>query len=233
MGMMQDFAHARTERRGEVATLFRGANNILKGFHQAHAATSRELRGDLAKVAPALRGAEAGRMRTETQNITQRRSDVSAMLNEFDKARAAMSKELRAELTTAQAERRRTAAQDSAQRRSDVEAIRVEVWGAVAPARVKVTPPPPRAEAPPVAPPPVEELPKDEAIARAEPVEATPEAVALRDRVFQYLAYHPDGARMTELEEEFGRARIQMATLLRSLIDDSKVEKRDLLYFAI
>jgi len=55
----------------------------------------------------------------------------------------------------------------------------------------------------------------------------------LRDRVFAYLADHPDGTKLTELEEEFSLARIQIAKIIRELIDDNKVEKRDLLYFAI
>jgi len=55
----------------------------------------------------------------------------------------------------------------------------------------------------------------------------------LRDRLFAYLANHPDGVRLVELEEEFCLARIQIARVLRELMDDIKVEKRDLLYFAI
>ena len=55
----------------------------------------------------------------------------------------------------------------------------------------------------------------------------------LRDRVFAYLANHPDGVRLIELEEEFGVARIQIARVTRALMDDNKVEKRELLYFAI
>jgi hypothetical protein len=57
--------------------------------------------------------------------------------------------------------------------------------------------------------------------------------VTLRDVIFEYLADHPDGARMTDMEREFGMPRIQIATALRGLIDDNKVEKRDLVYFAI
>ena len=75
---------------------------------------------------------------------------------------------------------------------------------------------------------------KKEAMAKAEPVEmATPETTALNDQVFAYLADHPDGTRMTELEEEFGVARIKMARLLKELMDENKAEKRDMLYFAI
>lgn len=43
----------------------------------------------------------------------------------------------------------------------------------------------------------------------------------------------PMGVRLVELEEEFGLARIRIVRVLRELMDDIKVEKRDLLYFAI
>jgi hypothetical protein len=245
--------------------LFREANNILKGFHEAHAAMGKGLRADLDKVNPALRQAEASRKRTEAEATTQRRSDsaalrsnVRALLKDFDKARAAMSRELRGDLDKADAERRsdvgamlkgfgrahatmgrelradlakvgpalkgaeadrrRMEAQNIAQRGSDVAAIHFEVWGGAAPPKARAAPPPPRTEAPPAAPPLAEEA---------------PSTATIRDQVFQYLADHPDGARMTELEAEFGMARIHMATLLRSLQDDNKVEKRDLFYFAI
>lgn len=56
---------------------------------------------------------------------------------------------------------------------------------------------------------------------------------SMRPQVFEYLAGHPDGTRMTELEMEFGIPRIQMAKVLKNLMEDSKVEKRDLLYFAV
>ena len=55
----------------------------------------------------------------------------------------------------------------------------------------------------------------------------------LRNMVFAYLANHPDGVKLTELEEEFDTARIQIARVIRNLIEDNKVEKRGLLYFAI
>jgi hypothetical protein len=74
--------------------------------------------------------------------------------------------------------------------------------------------------------PPIEEIVEEAA-------EITPKTAALRDQVFEYLANHPDGTKLTELEEEFGVARIQLAKVVRSLMDENKVEKRDLLYFAI
>ena len=53
------------------------------------------------------------------------------------------------------------------------------------------------------------------------------------DRVLAYLANHPNGTTLKELEDEFGLARIQIAKAVRALMDDKKVEKREQLYFAI
>jgi hypothetical protein len=55
----------------------------------------------------------------------------------------------------------------------------------------------------------------------------------LRERTFVYLADHPAGTRLAELEAEFGVSRIEMARVVRALMDDNKAEKRELLYFAI
>ena len=55
----------------------------------------------------------------------------------------------------------------------------------------------------------------------------------LRNRVFAYLADHPNGIRLVELEAEFGVSRIEMARVVRVLMDNKKTEKHELLYFAI
>ena len=73
--------------------------------------------------------------------------------------------------------------------------------------------------------------PIEETVAGA--AEITPDTAVLRGQVFEYLANHLDGTRLVELAKEFGVARIQMAKVVRSLMDGNKVEKRDLLYFAV
>ena len=55
----------------------------------------------------------------------------------------------------------------------------------------------------------------------------------LANSAFAYLADHPDGARLANLEKELGLGRFQMNRVVRRLTDRGKVEKRDLLYFAI
>ncbi len=63
--------------------------------------------------------------------------------------------------------------------------------------------------------------------------EENPELTVLRNLVFEHLADRPDGARLVEIEEALGASRFQMSRVLRSLMDDNMVEKREMLYFAV
>jgi hypothetical protein len=99
-------------------------------------------------------------------------------------------------------------------RRADVAAIHSGVWGGAAPIYRRAAPPHRAAARPP-----------------APAVGET--AVTLRDVIFTYLAEHPDGAKLTQLEQDLNMARIKLAQVMRQLMDENKVEKRELLYFAI
>ena len=79
----------------------------------------------------------------------------------------------------------------------------------------------------------VTEVGEEEAVERAGGRGVAPELAGLSERVFAYLANHPDGTRLAELEGEFGLSRLHAARVVGSLMDDGKVEKRELLYFAI
>jgi len=222
-----------TEAR-EIAQRKSDVDVMLKEFDDAHAAMSKELKADLSKVAPAIKQAEGERKRTAIQEIAQCKSDVGTMLKEFDDAHAAMSRELKADLSKvapaikqAEGERKRTATQEIAQRKSDVGAMLKEFHEEQAGVRdewqvLTATLQAQRVGLAVEAKPPV-----------AEAAEIIPETAALSGRVFEYLANHPDGTRLVELEQKFGVARIQIAKIVKSLMDENKVEKRELLYFAI
>ena len=144
-----------------------------------------------------------GMMQDFQRGDKERRAEVATMLREAD----AFVKDLAkgsARRASDVAGMFRGLAREDAKRRSEVGAIREEVWG-TAPAKKRAAP----------------------AV-----VEKT-SVGELHDRVFAYLANHPNGTKLTELEEEFGVARSQMARVARELMDSNKVEKRDLLYFAI
>jgi len=176
----------RTEAK-EIAQRRSDVSTMLKGFDDAHAAMSNELKADLAKVAPALRESEAERKRTGAKEIAQRRSEVGTMLKGFREEQAGVRDEWQKMTATMQSKR-----------------------GGVA---VAVKPL-------------IEGIPEGAA-------EITPETAALREQVFEYLANHPDGTKLVELAEEFGVARIQIGKVIRNLMDENKVEKRELLYFAV
>jgi len=71
-----------------IAQLKPNVSATLKGFDRAHAAMTKEVKADLAKVAPALQKAETQRHQMESQRIAQRKSDVSAMLMGFHREQA-------------------------------------------------------------------------------------------------------------------------------------------------
>jgi len=224
----------------------------LKELDASHTAMSRELKTDLAKVRPALaeedrkRQAEAREFIGELcQAVAEGKATVKTLLNEFDSAYQAMSQELKADLgkicpalkeedRKRQSEARqfkgelaKAVAEGKAATHAllgdfgEMQAAAREEWQILSAtmlaqrmgAAVEVEP--------------VIEKTVEEA------TEITPETAALSDRVFEYLANHPDGTRLVELEQEFGVARIQMARLLKDLMDENKVKKQELLYLAI
>ena len=220
MGMIQDFQKADRERRHEVAGLAKEADAFVRDLAKGSAQRRSDVAtmvSDLAKGS-AQRASDVKTMKGElARGDAERASEVATMCSEADafvKDLAKGSAQRRSDVATMVSE----FAKGDAERRSEVAAIHEMVWG-VAPPRKVVAPP--RAAAPPRVAPPVEAV-----------VEEAPVG-GLRDRVFAYLADHPDGTRLTELEAEFGLSRIEMARVVRGLIDDNKVEKRELLYFAI
>jgi len=254
--LAKDEAERVEETRAEIKHRVDEVSKLLKDFDKAHAEMAAQLKADLAKVKPELATGEAERVEETRAEIKHRVDEVSKLLKDFDKAHADMAAQLKADLAKVKPE----LAKDEAERVKQTQIEIKERVGAVtdllddfrkereeaatawqnlvstmervrgkkAPAPVAekvVKKPEAKAEI-------VEELPEEEAVARAAPVEVTPEVAELQHRVFEYLADHPDGTRMVVLEREFGIARIQMARILRNLMDDNKVEKRDLLYFA-
>lgn len=236
-----------------VSDMKSAVSTQLKEMDAAHATMSRELKTDLAKVCPALaeedrkRQAEAREFIGELcQTVAEGKAAVKTLLSEFDNTHNAMSQELKADLgkicpalkeedRKRQSEARefmgelgRAVAEGKAATQAllrdfgEVEAGARDEWqilsaimqGKRGGPMLKVKPP-------------VEE------IAEEEVAGITSEATDIRHRIFEYLANHPDGTRLVELEQEFGVARIKVARLLKNLMDENKVEKQELLYFAI
>jgi len=231
----------------------------LKELDAAHAAMSREMRAELTKGRQALAKGESERQSEAREfmgelgkAVAQGKAAVKTLLGEFDSSHNAMSREMRAELTKG----RQALAKGESERQSEAREFIGELGRTVAEGKAAT-----QAQLKQLAevqagardewqiltatmqaqrvgamvdlePPEAVAVPAKE-IAEEEAAEITPETTTLRDRVFKYLANHPDGTKMTELEQEFGVARIKMARVIRSLLDENKVEKQELHYFAI
>jgi len=242
----------RADLAKSVATRKAAVSSRLKELDTTHAAMSRELKADLAKVRPALekedntRQSEAREFMGEIgRAVAQGKAAVKAQLEEFGRTHASMSRELKADL----AKVRPALEKEDRKRQSEAREFMGELGKAVAEGKaatqallrnfgevqagardewqkMTATMQSKRGGVAVAVKPPIEEI-------AAGAAEITPETAALREQVFEYLANHPDGTKLAELAEEFGIARIQIAKVVRNLMDENKVEKRDLLYFAV
>lgn len=202
----------------------------LKGADRAHNAMTRQLRAGLA------------------QGQANLKNNVSAQVQDLDRSHNAMAQRQREDLERGPAGLIRGERLRKSEVKTwleDVAAIRAgarAAWGdlvatmmakradavAVAEAPPQVAPPPPivRGVAPAI-------TTEEDAVERVVVGEVTTEFASLTDRVFVYLANHPDGTRLAELEREIGLSRFQAARAVRHLIDEGKTEKRHFCYFAI
>ena len=214
--LLGDFRKEDVERK-------KNTSKLLGDFRADHEEMNTRLNADLAKVEPELAQAEAERVKQAQIEINERVTSVRELLDEFKTERDRTATAWQALVNVMQAKRGMAAPAVEATPKAPpvAEPAKVEAMAKAEPAEIA------KAETETS-----EASDKEEAVAE-ESVERTPETTALSGQVFAYLADHPDGTRMTELEEEFGIARIQMARLLKELMDENKAEKRDMLYFAI
>ena len=225
--MKADLAEGIAERKQEVDDLLKEVDAMLKSFAQNRDTANKQMKADLAKGSTERK-----------QEVDTLLKDVEAMLKGFDKNHNTMTRQMKADLAKGSAERKRNVdilINDSHVMLKGFEVKLHEIRTALEGGRdewqrMATTLQSMRGAA-------VSDVkPQKEASIPTSAIQVadlTPKLAAFRDRVFEYLANHPDGTRLVNLEQEFGMARIQMAKITRSLISKNKVEKRDSLYFAI
>ena len=246
MELHADLAKSVADRRTAVSTQ-------LKELDAAHAVKSREMRAELTRGRQTLTEEETKRQSEARefigelcQAVAEGKAAAKAQLKELEAAQATMSRELKTGLAKGEAERqrearalkqelirgvteRKSAVSTQLKELADIQAGVRDEWQKLsalmkANRGVSVVKSKPLEAA---AASPVEEITEDKA------AEITPETTTFHDQIFEYLANHPDGARMTELEQEFDVPRIKLARILGNLKDANKVEKKELFYFAI
>ncbi len=204
-------------------------SDLMDAFHQAQAEMAAEQREALEQVRPQLMAETAGflgeihaaRVAGEAARKADRIQGVSDLMDAFHQARAEMAAEQRETFAGYRADRK-ALAEDLAEFSQVWRDFCIAMQGR--PTSVPPGPPPLKVEVKPVPPP----RPVEPGIA-AETREA-PSGEA----VFGYLADHPDGARLVELEAHFGTSRIRLVTIVTRLIEENKARKDESLklYFA-
>lgn len=247
--------------RSDVSTQRRSTQALIQELDVTHRAAAQQLRVGLAKGHSDLAGGVAAQLtqldgghRAMTQELraglAKGHSDlaggVADGLSRLDTARHAMTQELRSHL----AEARSGLVQTEGSRKSRIRAWIHEVAATHAGARdawhnlavimqgkraapsaaVGAPEPPYPAGGSPTSTVETMETSVEEA---ADHGDEDGSLALLADRAFAYLADHPDGVRLTDLEQELELGRFQINRVVRRLTDRGKVEKRDLLYFAI
>ena len=242
-------------RTAGIASMREEVREQLGELDRNHQAMARRQRTDLARGRADLKANVNAQLHDLGQGHAaltvqegRRKVEVNTWLHEVDQAHQAMGRQLRADLAHGRADLQQqvgelrsdlkrgcsSLSRTEARRKGEVHAWMGQVAAEHAGARQEWhrlvhTMAGKRNSAPAGAGPAVEE---EHAVARAVVGAVTEELTALGDRVFQFLANHPDGARLTEIEREFGLGRLQAGRVVRHLMDEGKAEKRDLSYFA-
>jgi hypothetical protein len=203
-----------------------GVHSWIEEVAAGHQAMAQELRADLRKG-----HADLG-------------TSVSAQVQELDRAHNAMARQQRetlakvhSDLALAERQRKSQVKTWMEELATDHAAVRDEWQNLAATMRAK------RAGAVAVLEAPLEMAPAPPVVEKVAPAaeveeeavevgEVTAELASLSLRVFAYLASHPDGTRLRELEREFGLGRFQAARVVRHLMNEGKTKKEGLLYFA-
>jgi hypothetical protein len=219
-----------------------GVRRWLSDLAEASAKSRDETQASLKNLASARRVMASHLKKDLAQGQARLRASVSTQLEELDQARKAMAQGQRDDLAQADAQRRPevlnwlggltadrlAAGQEWRQMATAVQKRRAGVITTEAPA------PKARKARAAMKTPPVKEAIEEEEEEEdgAEAREATPEPGALQDRVFGYLADHPDGVRLVAIEQEFRLNRLESNRVVRFLIEEGKAEKQGRVYFA-
>lgn len=218
----QAVAHLREATQGEIRELGEGRQAMTRQLRSGLAKGRTDLAADVVAQIQQLNRTHRAMARQLRSNLAQYRSDlkvgVSTELTALGKAHQAMTRQLRSGLAKGRADRARAEARRSA----EVNAWIKEVATAHAGARQAWQDLTATMHAK-----------RNGGVAVAEREAVGEEIVSRSKRLFEYLAQHPDGTRLAELQEQFGMKRFEATRTVRRLMDEGKVEKRDLLYFAV
>lgn len=228
--------------------------NKLKEFHATHAEMAANLRkGNLRK---GLEQGEADRLKTFKSMMAEIRKGIKEIetytknkLQEFSTAHADMSKELKEELTKyvddmvkatkklmgdiqKQQKERNTEVADLLDAFKTEREKMAAHWQSMAATMERKRGFKPEVEAE------VKVRHVEEAIEEVKPEEEVveeeaPPEMSLEEKVLEFIKRHPEGVKVSDMEEPIGVPRTRLGIIAKKLLDEGKVRKEENLYFPL
>jgi uncharacterized protein YicC (UPF0701 family) len=203
---------------GFVGNLHSSVETMVAGFFNERMTMSKDLKDRLSK------------------DVSDIESYVEEKLNAFHKAHADMSKETKKSLSQYVKGISKGVRNLLHECESDMKASRASWNGMVAPGKAKAKTSKPLAEAKGKPKPVVEMQEKvitvEEAIEKHETKQPEPEE-DLSAKIMSFINAHPGGARVVEMEESFGVARIKLALMAKKLLEEKRISKSENMYYPL
>jgi len=225
-----------------VSNLTKEVSDMIKRFEKEHKEMADKLKANLAKGEEDRLKAFKPIMAEIQKRIKEIETYVKNKLKEFSDAHADMSEELKKELAKyvddmvnatkkLMAEIQARQKERNAEVADLLEAYKTERekmaanWQALTSKMAKKRGIKPEVEVE------VKVRPVEEAIEEA--VEEVPPEISLEDRVLEFIERHPEGVRVSDMEEALGVPRQRLGKIAKTLLDKDKVRKEENLYFPL
>lgn len=205
-----------------VADLTKNVGNMIKGFQKEHKEMADNLKGGLERgETDRLKGFK-GMMGDIQKGINDIENYVAKKLKEFSDAHAEMSEQQKQYLAKYVSGIANEVKKLLGEYDSDMEKAGAAWQGMVA-SLDKRRGIKPKVEAG------VKVMPVKEVVEEEE----APAETGMEERVLEFIESHPEGVRVSDMEESLGVARTRLGKIARRLLDEGKVRREENLYFPL
>ncbi|MEW6002860.1 MAG: hypothetical protein AB1638_09480 [Nitrospirota bacterium] len=202
-----------------VADLTKNVGNMMKGIQKAHKEMADELKESLEKGETDRLKSFKSMMGNIRKGIKDIESYVANKLKEFSDAHAEMSEELKKDLAKYVSGIVSGTKKLLSKYSSDMKKA-ANAWQGMSETLSRAR----KGRA---------VVPKLEAKVKVRPVEEAVEEVEvdLEEKVLEFINQHPEGLKVSDMEEPLGVARTRLGAIAKRLLDEGKVRKEENLYF--
>jgi len=231
--MLKEFQMEHKQMSGEqaksladfMADLTKNVGNMMKGIQKAHKEMADDLKESLGKGETARLKSFKSMMGNIQKGIKDIESYVANKLKEFSDAHSDMSEALKKDLAKYAgdiassvkkllgeyaADMKKAANAWQGMSRTLVRARKGGTAVSKAEAKVKVRP-----------------------VKEAVEEEVAPPEMGMEERVLEFIERHPEGVRVSDMEDPLGVARTRLGVIAKRLLEEGKVRKEENLYFPL